>query len=119
MLVLTGVNNAYTISLISFQHISGRGAQHHASVNLKPPPGRQKSKSDDEDEDSSSEDEGSGPDNRLGQWIRRRCLDGALNRVPEDFYPNVWRVLEKVCSLRPSSRGVLKSFIYDFVFLRP
>lgn len=79
----------------TIRHISGRGAHHHAGVNLKPPPGRQKSKSDEEDEDSGSEDEGSERNNRLGQWIRRRCLDGALNRVPEDFYPNVWRVLEK------------------------
>ncbi|XP_031550918.1 phosphorylase b kinase regulatory subunit alpha, liver isoform-like isoform X2 [Actinia tenebrosa] len=32
---------------------------------------------------------------RVGNWVRRRCLDGALNRVPEAFYPNVWKVLEK------------------------
>jgi phosphorylase kinase alpha/beta subunit len=35
-------------------------------------------------------------EDRVGNWVRRRCLDGALNRVPEDFYPNVWKVLEKV-----------------------
>ncbi|KXJ26452.1 Phosphorylase b kinase regulatory subunit alpha, liver isoform [Exaiptasia diaphana] len=34
-------------------------------------------------------------DEREGNWVRRRCLDGALNRVPEDFYRNVWKVLEK------------------------
>ncbi|KAJ0179243.1 hypothetical protein K1T71_004955 [Dendrolimus kikuchii] len=32
---------------------------------------------------------------RQGQWLRRRRLDGALNRVPRDFYPRVWSVLEK------------------------
>ncbi|XP_041973416.1 probable phosphorylase b kinase regulatory subunit alpha isoform X3 [Aricia agestis] len=32
---------------------------------------------------------------RQGQWLRRRRLDGALNRVPRDFYPKVWGVLEK------------------------
>lgn len=32
---------------------------------------------------------------RQGQWLRRRRLDGALNRVPKGFYPKVWSVLEK------------------------
>ncbi|XP_078033266.1 putative phosphorylase b kinase regulatory subunit alpha isoform X6 [Augochlora pura] len=32
---------------------------------------------------------------RQGQWLRRRRLDGALNRVPRDFYPRVWQVLER------------------------
>ncbi|XP_026765004.2 probable phosphorylase b kinase regulatory subunit alpha isoform X3 [Galleria mellonella] len=32
---------------------------------------------------------------RQGQWLRRRRLDGALNRVPRDFYPRVWGVLER------------------------
>ncbi|KAJ8912271.1 hypothetical protein NQ315_008318 [Exocentrus adspersus] len=32
---------------------------------------------------------------RQGQWLRRRRLDGALNRVPRDFYPRVWSILEK------------------------
>lgn len=35
-------------------------------------------------------------DDRQGQWLRRRRLDGALNRVPRDFYSRVWLVLEKV-----------------------
>jgi phosphorylase kinase alpha/beta subunit len=26
-------------------------------------------------------------------WRRKRQLDGALNRVPKDFYPNVWKLL--------------------------
>ncbi|KAL7293816.1 hypothetical protein TKK_0012875 [Trichogramma kaykai] len=32
---------------------------------------------------------------RQGQWLRRRRLDGALNRVPRDFYSRVWHVLER------------------------
>lgn len=35
-------------------------------------------------------------DDRQGQWLRRRRLDGALNRVPLDFYSRVWAVLERV-----------------------
>ena len=33
---------------------------------------------------------------KVGQWMRRRCLDGALNRVPMDFYPKIWKILERV-----------------------
>lgn len=33
---------------------------------------------------------------RQGQWLRRRRLDGALNRVPVGFYPRVWKVLKMV-----------------------
>lgn len=33
---------------------------------------------------------------RQGQWLRRRRLDGALNRVPKGFYPKVWSILDKV-----------------------
>ncbi|XP_077984081.1 phosphorylase b kinase regulatory subunit alpha, liver isoform-like isoform X2 [Glandiceps talaboti] len=32
---------------------------------------------------------------RQGQWLRRRRLDGALNRVPVGFYEKLWKVLEK------------------------
>lgn len=32
---------------------------------------------------------------RQGQWLRRRRLDGALNRVPVGFYSCVWHVLER------------------------
>ena len=35
-------------------------------------------------------------DMRHGQWLRRRRLDGALNRVPVGFYQKVWKILEKV-----------------------
>lgn len=45
--------------------------------------------------DGSDEVEG----DRQGQWLRRRRLDGALNRVPREFYPRVWAVLEKVSTV--------------------
>uniref|UniRef100_A0A3P9LFF6 Phosphorylase b kinase regulatory subunit n=1 Tax=Oryzias latipes TaxID=8090 RepID=A0A3P9LFF6_ORYLA len=32
---------------------------------------------------------------RQGQWLRRRRLDGAINRVPMGFYQKVWRILQK------------------------
>lgn len=53
----------------------------------------QRAKEEDEEDPHSGDD-------RLGQWIRRRCLDGALNRAPEDFYPKFWKVLEKVRALK-------------------
>ncbi|XP_069604774.1 phosphorylase b kinase regulatory subunit alpha, skeletal muscle isoform isoform X1 [Ranitomeya imitator] len=34
-------------------------------------------------------------DSRQGQWLRRRRLDGALNRVPVGFYQKVWAILQK------------------------
>ena len=33
---------------------------------------------------------------REGQWRRRRRLDGALNRLPPNFYILVWHILERV-----------------------
>ncbi|KAM9319273.1 phosphorylase b kinase regulatory subunit alpha, liver isoform 2-T2 [Gastrophryne carolinensis] len=30
-----------------------------------------------------------------GQWLRRRRLDGAINRVPMGFYQKVWNLLQK------------------------
>lgn len=33
---------------------------------------------------------------RQGQWLRRRRLDGALNRVPVGFYQEIWLVLGRV-----------------------
>ncbi|XP_025602428.1 probable phosphorylase b kinase regulatory subunit alpha isoform X4 [Athalia rosae] len=41
---------------------------------------------------------------RQGQWLRRRRLDGALNRVPRDFYPRVWGVLERCQGLAIEGR---------------
>uniref|UniRef100_A0AAV2LPR7 Phosphorylase b kinase regulatory subunit n=1 Tax=Knipowitschia caucasica TaxID=637954 RepID=A0AAV2LPR7_KNICA len=34
-------------------------------------------------------------EDRQGQWLRRRRLDGAINRVPTGFYQRVWRILQK------------------------
>ncbi|XP_072914465.1 phosphorylase b kinase regulatory subunit alpha, skeletal muscle isoform isoform X3 [Hemitrygon akajei] len=34
-------------------------------------------------------------DTRQGQWLRRRRIDGALNRVPVGFYQRVWKILQK------------------------
>lgn len=36
---------------------------------------------------------------RQGLWLRRRRLDGALNRVPPQFYKRVWNILEKVIKI--------------------
>uniref|UniRef100_A0A665VTK1 Phosphorylase b kinase regulatory subunit n=1 Tax=Echeneis naucrates TaxID=173247 RepID=A0A665VTK1_ECHNA len=35
-------------------------------------------------------------DTKQGQWLRRRRLDGALNRVPVGFYQKVWKILQKM-----------------------
>ena len=48
-------------------------------------------------ESSVSDDVVDNRDDRQGQWLRRRRIDGALNRVPRGFYPRVWHILEKVC----------------------
>lgn len=42
------------------------------------------------------EDSNSGLDNSFGQWVRRRRIDGALNRVPVGFYSKIWHVLKNV-----------------------
>jgi len=39
----------------------------------------------------SSDESGDSP----GSWIRRRRLDGALNRVPPEFYSQAWDILQK------------------------
>ena len=52
------------------------------------------SSQDDDDDDRSHQFSHLRP--KVGKWMRRRCLDGALNRVPVDFYPKIWRILEKV-----------------------
>ncbi|KAG7218291.1 hypothetical protein INR49_010349, partial [Caranx melampygus] len=36
---------------------------------------------------------------RQGQWLRRRRLDGAINRVPMGFYQKVWKILQKLMVL--------------------
>ena len=35
------------------------------------------------------------PGERAGTWLRRRQLDGALNRMPANFYSRVWQVLDR------------------------
>uniref|UniRef100_A0A8B9PZQ7 Phosphorylase b kinase regulatory subunit n=1 Tax=Apteryx owenii TaxID=8824 RepID=A0A8B9PZQ7_APTOW len=42
--------------------------------------------------------------NRQGQWLRRRRLDGAINRVPVGFYEKVWKILQKVIFLSLSTQ---------------
>ncbi|XP_075429094.1 phosphorylase b kinase regulatory subunit alpha, skeletal muscle isoform isoform X2 [Ascaphus truei] len=42
-----------------------------------------------------SEGDDAGDSSRQGQWLRRRRLDGALNRVPVGFYQKVWKILQK------------------------
>ena len=42
---------------------------------------------------------------KIGQWLRRRCLDGALNRVPPEFYTKMWHVLEKCHGMSVESYG--------------
>lgn len=36
---------------------------------------------------------------KRGQWLRRRRIDGALNRVPHNFYPRIWKLLERCYGL--------------------
>jgi len=36
---------------------------------------------------------------RQGQWLRRRRLDGALNRVPVGFYTDIWKLLQRVYAI--------------------
>ena len=44
------------------------------------------------------------PGERVGTWLRRRQLDGALNRVPPDFYKRVWLVLDRCHGLQIGGR---------------
>ncbi|XP_063707361.1 probable phosphorylase b kinase regulatory subunit alpha isoform X2 [Culicoides brevitarsis] len=62
-----------------------------------------------------AEDEKVGPqiDDKQGQWLRRRRLDGALNRVPRDFYPRVWTVLEKCQGLAIEGRVLPQSLTQE------
>ncbi|XP_053664543.1 probable phosphorylase b kinase regulatory subunit alpha isoform X1 [Anopheles marshallii] len=57
--------------------------------------------------------EGSLIDDRQGQWLRRRRLDGALNRVPRDFYPRVWTVLERCSGLAIEGRILNQSLTQE------
>ncbi|XP_073456698.1 phosphorylase b kinase regulatory subunit alpha, skeletal muscle isoform-like isoform X2 [Aquarana catesbeiana] len=44
---------------------------------------------------ATSYDDYNASETRQGQWLRRRRLDGALNRVPVGFYQKVWSILQK------------------------
>lgn len=53
---------------------------------------------DDDDEDVDEDDGFSGDDEvdfsgRFGFWLRRRRIDGSLNRVPVGFYERIWELL--------------------------
>ncbi|XP_055383024.1 probable phosphorylase b kinase regulatory subunit alpha isoform X3 [Condylostylus longicornis] len=52
-------------------------------------------------------------DERQGQWLRRRRLDGALNRVPRDFYSRVWTVLERCQGLKIEGRILPQSLTQE------
>ncbi|XP_078369919.1 phosphorylase b kinase regulatory subunit alpha, liver isoform-like isoform X2 [Oculina patagonica] len=74
----------------ALRHMSGRGLL----------PLHDRNKQEYESAKHEEEEDPHSGDDRLGQWIRRRCLDGALNRAPEDFYPKFWKVLEKCRGLK-------------------
>lgn len=48
------------------------------------------------DDDEHNHNHGHG---KIGVWIRRRRVDGALNRIPVDFYPKLWKIFEKCTGL--------------------
>lgn len=73
----------------------GEEATEFARLSRKPHAKMQKSIHHIDPNDLEKDDEGVESD-RQGQWLRRRRLDGALNRVPVGFYPRVWKVL-KMC----------------------
>lgn len=55
-------------------------------------------------------------DDRQGQWLRRRRLDGALNRVPRDFYSRVWTVLERVACIKQHKAVIFLSTPITHIF---
>ncbi|XP_055841821.1 probable phosphorylase b kinase regulatory subunit alpha isoform X2 [Episyrphus balteatus] len=63
--------------------------------------------------DPESEDLIPAIDDRQGQWLRRRRLDGALNRVPRDFYSRVWSVLEKCQGIAIEGRILQQSLTQE------
>ena len=42
----------------------------------------------------------------IGTWLRKRRLDGALNRVPKGFYPKVWMILENCRGIQIRGRSL-------------
>uniref|UniRef100_A0A671MWE6 Phosphorylase b kinase regulatory subunit n=1 Tax=Sinocyclocheilus anshuiensis TaxID=1608454 RepID=A0A671MWE6_9TELE len=58
---------------------------------------------------------GASRDSRQGQWLRRRRLDGALNRVPVGFYQK-WTILIYCCfvlkTISPMTPGEIKFAVH-------
>nr|XP_045617193.1 probable phosphorylase b kinase regulatory subunit alpha isoform X1 [Procambarus clarkii] len=50
---------------------------------------------------------------RHGQWLRRRRLDGALNRVPRNFYPQIWKILEKCQGINIEGKVIPQSLTQE------
>ena len=63
---------------------------------------------DDDDEDNESDE---ADQQRHGEWLRRRQLDGALNRVPCEFYTKAWRVLDRVCDAGKKRHSTVSHFV--------
>ena len=55
-------------------------------------------------------------DTRHGQWLRRRRLDGALNRVPVGFYKKVWKILQKVDTPKDSPESINPCIVHRYTF---
>lgn len=60
------------------------------------------------DDVEDSNDEDSDDSDRQGSWIRRRRLDGALNRVPLGFYSKIWKVLERCQAIQMQKNNRLE-----------
>ncbi|KAG1666198.1 putative phosphorylase b kinase regulatory subunit alpha [Nymphon striatum] len=79
-----------TIKLLNYLHNARSGVLSVATKSSKQSSVSRESLSD----DSVCEN-----DYKHGQWIRRRSLDGALNRAPQGFYQQVWMVLQKCTAI--------------------
>ncbi|KAI1724682.1 glycosyl hydrolases family 15 domain-containing protein [Ditylenchus destructor] len=65
-----------------------RNTSSQASLNKKQSPGLTEEASD--NEYNSENDASTAEDFQFGIWLRHRRIDGALNRVPPEFYANLW-----------------------------
>lgn len=52
-------------------------------------------------------------DSRAGIWLRRRLLEGSLNRVPQGFYTQVWSVLERCQGISVGGQILHNSLIQE------
>jgi len=52
-------------------------------------------------------------DSRAGIWLRRRLLQGSLNRVPHGFYTKVWSVLERCQGISVGGQILHNSLIQE------